>query len=173
VEPHLKVDILGDLVEQKVEDGVGFGFGYAKDTACKARVNINALPAGYRMDTNDGVDGFDGLTADVEASCARSICLRNRTMQSCKTFEVCLHARAEGGIKSITERNCELDIYRKTIFCSLPRAPQCVTTALGTSDHLQRSGARWLNLICHIAMPKLDLRKRTGIRASCSVIVND
>ncbi|KIK39592.1 hypothetical protein CY34DRAFT_808114 [Suillus luteus UH-Slu-Lm8-n1] len=36
-----------------------------------------------------------------------------------------------------------------------------------------RCGTWWLDLIRHVAVPKLDLRKRAGIQASCSVIVND
>jgi hypothetical protein len=96
VEAHLEVNILGDLVEQEIENGVGFRFWDTEYATSKARVDINALPASYWMDTNNRMYIFDGLATDVKASRARSIRLRDRTVESCKTLEVCLHAWTEG-----------------------------------------------------------------------------
>jgi hypothetical protein len=101
VEAHLEVNILGDLVGQEIENGVGFRFGDTEYATGNARVDMNALPASYWVDTNKRVYSFDGLTTNVEASRARSLRLRDRTVQSCETLEVCLHSWAEGGIKSI------------------------------------------------------------------------
>jgi hypothetical protein len=101
VETHLEVNVLGDLVKQEIENGVGFRFGDAEYATGKARVDIDALPACYWVDTNDRVHSFDGLATDVEASRARSLRLRDRAVQSCETLEVCLHSWTEGRIKSI------------------------------------------------------------------------
>jgi hypothetical protein len=106
VETYLEVNILGDLVEQEVENGVGFDFGDTKNATCEARVDINALPTSYWVDTNERVYSFDRLATDMEASCTRSLCLRNRTVQSCEALEICLHAWAEGRIKRITVCYC-------------------------------------------------------------------
>jgi hypothetical protein len=58
VEVHLGVNILGDLVEQEIENGVGFRFGDTEYATGNARVDVNALPASD-VDTNDRVC-FDG-----------------------------------------------------------------------------------------------------------------
>jgi hypothetical protein len=62
----LEVDILGDLVEQGIENGVGFRFGDTEHATGNARVDGNALS--LPGDTNDRVYSFDQLATDVEAS---------------------------------------------------------------------------------------------------------
>jgi hypothetical protein len=63
----------GDLVEQEIGNGVVFMFGDTKRVTGNARVDVDALPASYWVDTNDRVHGFDQLATDVEASRARSL----------------------------------------------------------------------------------------------------
>jgi hypothetical protein len=61
----LEVNILGDLVEQVIENGVGFRFGYTEHATVHARIDMNALPVSYWVDTNNRVYGFNRLGTDV------------------------------------------------------------------------------------------------------------
>jgi hypothetical protein len=101
VEAYLEVNIFDDPVEQNIANGVGFKFGDTEYATGNARIDMNALPASYWVDTNDRVYGFDRLATDVDASRARSLRLRGHVVRSCETLDVCLHSWTERGIKSI------------------------------------------------------------------------
>jgi hypothetical protein len=58
------------------------------------RINVNTLPAGCGMDTNDWVYCFDFSPTDGKACGSVSFCLGNGAMHGRKTLEVNLETRA-------------------------------------------------------------------------------
>ena len=67
----------------------------------ECRVDVNTLPAGDRMNADDGVDCLDGLATHVESCSAGTGSLGDSTVESAKAFQVDLHPRTEGRVKSI------------------------------------------------------------------------
>ena len=70
---HLEIRPLCDLLEQKREDGVRFGFGDSDNLASESWVDVDRFPARDRVDSYDRVNGFDFLAADMGASCAGAL----------------------------------------------------------------------------------------------------
>lgn len=95
-------------------------------------VDVDALPARRGVHTYHRVYGFDWLATDGYARCSRTICLGDGAMQGGQTFEVGLQTRAERRVESVG------------------RAPERVATGLGTSEQLERGGARWLELVRNV-----------------------
>ena len=95
-------------------------------------VDVDALPARRRVHTYHWMYGFDWLATDRYARCSRTICLGDGAMQGGQTFEVDLQTRAERRVKRVG------------------RAPERVAAGLGTSEQLQRGGARWLELVRNV-----------------------
>jgi hypothetical protein len=95
-------------------------------------VDVDALPARRGVHTYYWVYGFDWLATDWYARCSRTICLGDGAMQGGQTFEVDLQTRAERRVESVA------------------RAPERVAAGLGTSEQLQRGGARWLELVRNV-----------------------
>lgn len=95
-EAHLEVWVLADLVEQELEDRVGFSLGYPDDAAGEARIDIDALPARHGMDADERVYGFDLVTADVQPSGPGALSLGGGAVDRREALEVGLHALAQG-----------------------------------------------------------------------------
>ena len=71
------------------------------------------------MNTDNGVDALNRLSADREAGSAITISLGNSAMDGIQAIKVLLEARAEGGVESITVTVGVSGIYNDDHDCML------------------------------------------------------
>jgi hypothetical protein len=143
-----------------------------KGTRRRTGVDVYRLPARSGMDADDGVSSLDGLAADGKSGTARTIGLRYGTVQSGQTFEVDLHAAAEGRVERLRMHvRAETSCARGETHVS--RAPERVAAVLGASDHLQRGGRRRLDLVGYVRVPELELGEGGGVRLPGGIVVHD
>jgi hypothetical protein len=124
------------------------------------------------VDANDRVCSLDGLPADGKSGTAGAVGLRHGAVQSGQTFEVDLHATAEGRVERL-----QMHVRGKTPKAGgdthVSRAPERVTAVLGASDHLQRGGRRRLDLVGYVGVPELELGEGGGVRLPGGIVVHD
>ena len=71
------------------------------------------------MNTDNGVDTLNRLSADREAGSTITISLGNSTVDGIQAIKVLLEARAEGGVESITVPAGVSEIYNDDRDCML------------------------------------------------------
>lgn len=126
VEAHLEVYIAANLLEQEVQDGVRFGLGNADDATGETWIDVDTLPAGYRVNADDGVDRLNGFSTNVESGSAGSVSLGHRAVEGGKALQVGLHPRAKGRVEGVpvdvsVRQVCILHPYRSMTHPELHR----------------------------------------------------